>query len=210
MGSMPSVTRRLGASSPSSLGAAERLVSATERVLACGTPYIELSVEQLCSEAGVARSTFYVHFRDKGELVVRVAERMLEQLTAAAAEWWQPGHHRGRLLASTRRLVDVYAAHRAVMVALRETAIYDPKLRAIQDALLERHAAPLAALIEVGKGDGSVRAEIHTRETVIALVGMVEATCAQLADGDEEGLQRLAATVTAIAWHALYPDEATA
>ncbi len=178
-------------------------------MLASGTPYIELSVEQLCSEAGVARSTFYVHFRHKGELVVRVGERMLDQLSSAAADWWRPDRSRAELLTATRRLIDVYAAHRTVMLALRETAIYDRELREIQDALVERHAAPLASLIEEGKVTGTVRAEIHTAETVIALVGMVEAACVRLADGsDEDGLQRLAETVTSIAWHSLYPDEA--
>lgn len=201
---MPSVTRkRAGASRPA---APARLIEATERLLGSGTPYIELSVEQLCSEAGVARSTFYVHFRDKAELVMRVGERMLEQLTEAADAWWVLGADREELHAATRRLVDVYAAHRAVFMALDETAVYDPGLREVQDAMIDRHAQPLARLIEAGRLHGTVRGELHTRETVIALVGMIQAACARLAGGDEDGLERLAEAITSIAWHALYPD----
>jgi len=203
---VPSVTRRTPA--PARRGSAsERLIGATERLLDSGTPYIGLSVEQLCSEAGVARSTFYVHFRDKGELVIRVAERMLAQLSDAAEAWWAPGSDRGELLAATRRLVDVYARHRGVMVALSETAVYDPELRAVQEAMIDRRAEPLARLIEAGKADGSVR-DLHTRETVIALIGMVEVACERLASGDEDELDRLAEAITSIAWHALYPDAA--
>ena len=203
---MPSVTRRTPPPSRRA-PASERLVEATERLLDSGTPYIGLSVEQLCSEAGVARSTFYVHFRDKGELVIRVAERMLAQLSDAAEAWWAPGRDRGELLAATRRLVGVYARHRGIMVALSETAVYDPDLRAVQEAMIDRRAEPLARLIEAGKADGSVR-DVHTRETVIALIGMVEVACERLATGAEEELDRLADAITSIAWHALYPDAA--
>ena len=202
---MPSVTRR-GREAPTRPGAETRLVEATERLLAEGTPYISLSVEQLCSEASVARSTFYVHFRDKGELVTRVAARMLDQLSAAAAAWWRPGTDRDELLVATRGLIGVYARHRAVMSALAETAAYDAELRELQQAMVDRHAEPLAAMIEQGERDGRVRV-LHTRETVVALVGMVQVACERLAGGDSEELDRLAETITAIAWHALFPDE---
>jgi AcrR family transcriptional regulator len=201
---VPSVTRRSG-ESDRRIGAPARLIEATERLLASGTPYIALSVEQLCSEAGLARSTFYVHFRDKGELVTRVAERMLDQLSAAAEAWWVPGASREELLAATRRLVGVYARHRAVLAALAETAVYDYELRSVQEGLVDRHARPLAELIEAGRRDGSVR-EVHTRETVVALVGMVQVACERLAHEDQEALERLAEAITSIAWHALYPD----
>jgi AcrR family transcriptional regulator len=202
---VPSVTRR-SAETPRRVAAAARLIEATERLLAAGTPYIGLSVEQLCSEAGVARSTFYVHFRDKGELVTRVAERMLDQLTEAAEAWWVPGTGRADQLEATRRLVGVYARHRAVLSALAETAAYDAELRAVQEALVDRHSEPLAKLIEAGKLDGSVR-DVNTRETVVALVGMVRVACDRLAGGGAEELDRLAEAITAIAWHALYPDD---
>ena len=201
---MPSITRK--APPPSRRAGAElRLVEATERLLAEGTSYIALSVEQLCSEAGVARSTFYVHFRDKGDLVTRVAARMLDQLSDAAAAWWVPGADRAELLAATRELIDVYARHRAVFAALTETAAYDAELRAVQEGMVDAHAEPLARLIDAGRKRGEVR-DLHTRETVVALVGMVQGACARLAGGGEAELDRLAETITAIAWHALYPD----
>ncbi|MEO7198326.1 MAG: TetR/AcrR family transcriptional regulator [Solirubrobacterales bacterium] len=200
---MPSVTRRRA---PSVAAAPARLIEATERLLAGGAPYIALSVEQLCSEAGVARSTFYVHFRDKGELVSRVAEKMLGQLSEAAEAWWAPGADREELLAATRQLVGVHASHRSILLALGETAVYDSELRAVQEAMIDRQAQPLAELIEAGKRAGAVR-DVRTRETVVALVGMVRIACERLGGGDDAALDRLAETITSIAWHALYPDE---
>jgi AcrR family transcriptional regulator len=202
---MPSVTRRQATPTRRS-GAELRLVEATERLLGEGTSFIALSVEQLCSEAGIARSTFYVHFRDKGDLVIRVAARMLEQLSDASAAWWAEGTDRDELLAATRRLVDVYARHRAVFAALTETAAYDPELRAVQEGMVDAHAEPLARMIEAGRKRGAVR-DLHTSETVVALVGMVQVSCDRLADGTDEQLDRLAETITAVTWHALFPDD---
>ncbi len=134
---------------------------------------------------------------------------MIEQLAEAAGAWWSPGTSRADLLVATRRLVDVTAEHRQVMLALSETAAYDPDIRAIQEAMLDGHAAPLAELIDAGKRDGTVR-DIHARETVVAIVGMVQVACERLGGGDEDELQRLAEAITSIAWHALYFDDAEA
>ena len=93
-------------------------------------------------------------------------------------------------------------------MALTETAAYDGELRALQEAMVDRHAEPLTRLIEDGKRGGVVR-DLHARETVVALVGMVQGACSRLAGEDERELDRLAEAITAIAWHALYPDERT-
>ena len=203
---MPSVTRKVRERTSRSAADA-RLVEATERLLAARHSLTSRSASNNSArEAGVARSTFYVHFRDKGELVTRVASRMLDQLSTAAEAWWVPGTDRRELLFATRELIGVYSRHRAVMTALTETAAYDGELRVVHQAMIDRHAEPLATLIEQGKRDGEVR-ELHTRETVVALVGMVQVACDRLADGSDADLDRLAETITAIAWHALFPDE---
>lgn len=207
---MPSVTRKPRAKPVADRRPAieKRLLEATERLLADGNAFTELSIEQLCSDAGIARSTFYVYFRDKGDLVVRLAEEMLDHLSTAAAAWWTPDSTRDDLLAATRTMVAIYASHAALFAALTETAAYDAELRRIQEEMLDRHAEPLARLIETGKRNGTVR-EIHTRETVIALIWMVQGACHRLTpQAGERGLDHLAETITSICWHALYPDDA--
>lgn len=205
---MGSITRRRDATAPDSRRKAieGRLLAATERLLSDGTPYTELSIQQLCSEAGIARSTFYVYYRDKSDLVARLAEEMVGQLSAAASKWWQPGAGRKEVLAATRRVIEIYAEHGSLFAALTETAAYDAEMRAMQVELVERHARPMEELIEHGIASGSVR-DLHTRETVSALSWMLQGSCYHLARGasaDEVG--RLAEAITAIIWHALYPD----
>ena len=46
-----------------------------ERLLAEGSVFSEMSVEQLITEADIARSTFYVYFEDKGALMVGACRR---------------------------------------------------------------------------------------------------------------------------------------
>ena len=183
-----------------------KLLEATERLLSDGTAYTELSIQQLCSEAGIARSTFYVYFRDKADLVARLAEEMVGQLSEAASTWWQPGASREELLAATRRVIEIYAAHSALFAALTETAAYDAEMRAMQVAIVERNASPLADLIARGKKDGTVR-DVHTEETVSALAWMLQGSCYNLALGAGDGdIDRLAEALTGIIWHSIYPD----
>jgi len=206
---MPSVTRKPRAQPVADRRPAieARLLEATERLLEDGSGFTELSVEQLCSEAGIARSTFYVYFRDKGDLLVRLAEEMLDHLATAAAAWWTADSSRKELLEATRAMVGIYARHTALFAAFTETAAYDAELRAIQEQMLDHHGEPLARLIDAGKRDGTVR-DVHTQETVTALMWMVQGACHRLTPGaDGAGLDRLAETIAAISWHALYRDE---
>jgi TetR/AcrR family transcriptional regulator, ethionamide resistance regulator len=206
---MGSVTRRSTARAAEERRPAieAKLLAATERLLSDGTPYTELSLQQLCSEAGIARSTFYVYFRDKADLVARLAEEMVGQLSEAASKWWQPGASREELLAATRRVIEIYAGHAALFAALTETAAYDAEMRAMQVEMVERHARPLEETIARGKGDGSVR-DVHTHETVSALSWMLQGSCYHLARGAGEAeIERLAEALTAIIWHSLFPDE---
>jgi AcrR family transcriptional regulator len=204
---MASITRRSRASSAEERRTAieAKLLEATERLLAGDAPYTELSIQQLCSEAGIARSTFYVYFRDKCDLVARLAEEMVGQLAETASKWWQPGASREQALAATREVLEIYSRHESLFAALTETAAYDDEMRALQVEIVERHARPLEELIERGKGV-AVR-EVHTRETVAALSWMLQGSCYHLARGaGTEQLDRLAEATTAIIWHSIYPD----
>lgn len=205
---MASITRRQRAQPTESRRPAieAKLLEATERLLADGTLYTELSIQQLCSEAGIARSTFYVYFRDKGDLVGRLADEMIGQLARAASAWWKPGADRAEVLSATTELIRIYQQHGALLAALIETAAYDPELRAMQKEMVERYAKPLEKLIAHEHDEGSVR-NLHPRETVSSLAWMVQGACYHLGrEAGEQEIERLAEALTAIVWHALFPD----
>lgn len=185
-----------------------RLLAATEELIADGTSFTELSVEQLAKRAGIARSTFYVYFHDKSDLVARLAEEMISQLAEAANVWWRLGvdARYEDVRESTRQVVQTYARHAPLFTALAEVSAYDERLRDLQRLTMSRYARPMSELIERGKDDGIAR-QVHTSETVVALTWMVERACYQLARGaTAERLERLSESLTRIVWHSLYPD----
>jgi AcrR family transcriptional regulator len=127
---MASVTRpkRTTSTRPARREATERrILTATERLLADGTGFTQLSVERLISEAGISRSTFYAHFNDKGALVRRLAEEVMSELAEAGEQWWSVAERRrrGDLERSLAGVLAVYRDHQNVFLALLETSAYD-------------------------------------------------------------------------------------
>ena len=60
-----------------------RLLAAADKLLGEGESYTEISVERLASEADLSRSTFYVYFEDKGDLLRSWLAQILAQVRDA-------------------------------------------------------------------------------------------------------------------------------
>lgn len=113
----------------------QRIFTAVEDLLGEGHGYPELSVSTISKQAGVARSTFYVHFADKTELLIRLATDTTADIFAAATEWStrvlhseDPAAARADLAATCRRIVDDYRRHAEVLAAVMAATGYDPEV----------------------------------------------------------------------------------
>jgi AcrR family transcriptional regulator len=76
----------------------------------------------------VARSTFYSHFRDKADLLMRLAATMRDtafDITSA----WKPSDGVERLAEAFLRVLGVYREHAVVLRAISEVATYDTTVR---------------------------------------------------------------------------------
>src|SRR3981081_4687209 len=49
------------------------VLQATEQLLAGGSSYADLNVERIATAAGISRTVFYFYFRDKRDLLMRLA-----------------------------------------------------------------------------------------------------------------------------------------
>lgn len=126
---MPSITRRRASDSGRRPSAAEAdVLAATQRLLINGANFTELGVQQISAEAGVARSTFYAHFRDKTDLIMRLATTMLSTSFGIGSGWEPAGGAEGFANAFLQ-IVAVYREHYAVLRALWEVATYDATAR---------------------------------------------------------------------------------
>jgi AcrR family transcriptional regulator len=205
---MPSVTRKPQAGRQARREQIERrLLDATERLMADGASFTELSVDRLATEGGISRASFYIYFEDKGHLLRRLAGQVFDDLAAAAERWWSVSERRdpADVLAAMTGLVASYRTHQPLLVALNEMAAYDAAVGATYRDILTAIAARLAAVIEKGQGAGFIRRELSAETAASTLTWMVERTCQQNLPGRPESYDaELAATLTQIVWGALY------
>lgn len=205
---MASVTRKPQANRQERREQIERsLLDATERLMADGASFTELSVDKLATEAGISRASFYIYFEDKGHLLRRLAGQVFDDLADAAELWWSVSERResADVLAAMTALVATYRLHQPLLVALNEMAGYDAAVGTTYRDIVTAIAARLAAVIVEGQAAGVIRPELSAHAAGTALTWMVERTCQQTLPGTpESGDGEVAATITQIVWGALY------
>jgi TetR/AcrR family transcriptional regulator, ethionamide resistance regulator len=205
---MPSVTRRSQSTRAQRLqDVRDRLLAVVEQLLERGESYTEISVERLVSEAGLSRSTFYVYFEDKGDLLRAWFTEIEAELESAARRWWALDSHSNRedLRTALDTVVKTYRPHTTLMAAMYDAAAYDPGVRELVQTMMSGNIAGLRKHIRAGQRDGFVDPELPAQQTAQWLTWMAERGLHQLVRtaGDAE-LERLIDAYTAIVWNTLY------
>jgi AcrR family transcriptional regulator len=189
-----------------------RLRIAIEQLLADGESFTQLSVERLTAAAGLPRSTFYLYFGDKGQLLEELAEDVVSELLTTVREWTAlpPGATRTEVEAIMRRLTDAYSAHGLLMRAVVDASSYDEGVRDRFRRLVDGCAREIAEHIRTGQRHGSVRACLSPEPTAQWLTWMTERGLYQLAvDANKSRRAELADSLTTILWSALYEGAPT-
>ncbi|MER7445086.1 TetR/AcrR family transcriptional regulator [Micromonospora avicenniae] len=134
---MASVTRRTSPGPNRRAAADAKILEATERLLAGGASFTELGVQRIAAEAGVVRSTFYLHFRDKTELLLRLIDTLADgafNLIGSAP----PAAGRDGLVAAMVRDMRYYRERRHLLAAVLEVSGYDAVVREFWNTQLQR------------------------------------------------------------------------
>jgi len=147
-------------------------VAATESLLARGSSYADLSVEQISTAAGRPRTAFYVYFRDKRELLLRATETVAAQLYDEADRWWSGADGRRALRAALADILGTYRDHAHLLRAVVEASAYDEQVGQFWRALVGR-------FIEATKRRLADEGEEESRAAgkAFALVWMTERAC---------------------------------
>jgi TetR/AcrR family transcriptional regulator, ethionamide resistance regulator len=189
----------------------QQLLEATERLMADGFSFTELSVDRLAAAAGISRATFYIYFEDKRQLLLKLTRQVFAELSQAANLWWAVAERRdpddGRR--AIREIIAAYRRHQAVITAANEMATYDAAVAETYHDLIDDIAAKGKLAIERAVASGMAPA-VHSFETANALTWMVERVCHQVVRyAPPEDDHRMAEALTEIVWRAWYLESAT-
>jgi TetR/AcrR family transcriptional regulator, ethionamide resistance regulator len=153
---------------------AEReIIDAAESLLR-ERPFREMTVDEVMRRTDLSRPSFYVYFRDRHQLVLRVVERLGAELFTMSDRWLR-GTGDGPTLAreALDGIVAVYADHGPVMRALADAATDDPEVEAAYGSLVQSFVDATARHIEEEIAAGRVL-PLAAHETATALVWMME------------------------------------
>ena len=110
--------------------AEQEIIDAAEGLLR-ERPFRELTVDEVMRRTELSRPSFYVYFRDRHHLVLKVVERLASESAAMADVWYgAEGSGREVIREATVGVVAVFAQHGAVLEALSDAAADDPEVEA--------------------------------------------------------------------------------
>lgn len=207
---MASVTRRARTDADSAGTMEERLQQALERLLSRGLTITAISVDALAREAGIARATFYLHFRDKGELVARLIARVADEVVGAGGLWFVHAEDARfeDLRAAMARFFNAYLQHHAILAAAAETAPYDTQVATLHTRMIERFVGESRQAVQRIADSG--RAHLALPSMVAEVLSWsVNHTYVQYGQGlDDAQREAFIDTWTHVVWHAIFaPDK---
>jgi TetR/AcrR family transcriptional regulator, ethionamide resistance regulator len=182
-------------------------VSVVEGLVENGVRYADLSVEAIITAGGISRSTFYVYFDDKGDLLVAMAQDVIGDLLADGASWWELPVEATRedLRKALRVPIDTYRKHQTILGAIAETAAYDPRAQEQQQNLIDQVVAALTRYIGGAQGAGVADARLDPARTAQWLIWMIERGLYQLVGtADDDEVKHQLDALVEIVWRVVY------
>jgi TetR/AcrR family transcriptional regulator, ethionamide resistance regulator len=164
-----------------------------------------LSVEKIVAEAGVVRTTFYLHFREKHDLIERLADEQiawLERTGAAAVADLE--FSRDTIQRNVGEIVSRWAENHAVLSAIIELAEYDPRMRDKWRRAMHE-VAGVAAEIFGAHWENTHLAPANPEMVAEVLTWMIERSCHQIAR-DPDARDEVASALAEVIWRVLHPQ----
>ena len=153
---------------------AEREIIAAAETLLRERPFRELTVDEVMRRTDLSRPSFYVYFRDRHHLVLRVVEHLGAELFAMSDRWLRgSGNGPDLARAALDGIVGVYAEHGPVMRALADAAADDPGVEEAYNDIVQGFIDATARHIEEEIAAGRIL-PLDPGETAKALVWMME------------------------------------
>jgi len=160
--------------------------------------YFDVGVEDIVTEAGVARGSFYTYFEDKLEVFRLLATEVNDAVTnAVSTHMPRGGDPITRLHQSNLRYISTYRENAAMYGLIEQVATIDPVVR--EDRLKRRHdhVARVTASIERWQERGLADPDVNAATTAQLLASMTSNFCYWwFVGGDEHDFDEAVLTVT--------------
>jgi len=131
------------------------VLDATEALLREGATYADLRIERIATRAGISRTAFYFYFRDKRELLMRLAEDVNDALFAQADLWFSgSGDPVAEMRAALQNVAAHYDQHGVLLRAIVEVSTYDDGVAAFWRGLMGRFVDATRRRIEREQASG--------------------------------------------------------
>ncbi|MSO41040.1 MAG: TetR/AcrR family transcriptional regulator [Solirubrobacterales bacterium] len=138
----------------------------------------DLTVDEISRAAGISRSAFYLHFRDKHDLLLAALGDADRELYEMADRWW---HGEGPPAELVREAIEgvvrVYAGHAELLRIATEVSTYDAEVREVWLGIAERFIVATADHIRSEQAAGLIPRALDPRATAETLVWMNERCC---------------------------------
>jgi AcrR family transcriptional regulator len=153
---------------------AEREIVDAANALLQERPFRDMTVDEVMRRTELSRPSFYVYFRDRHHLVLRVVETISDEMFELADRWLKGGKDgRSEIRYALEGVVGTFNTHGPVLRALRDAAADDPGVESVWDNLNESFAVAIANHIGEEQAAGNALPGDAT-ELGKALVGMCE------------------------------------
>ena len=123
---------------------------------------------------GLSRPSFYVYFKDRHDLVLRLVQQLASEMLVVANRWYEatnPGP--SMLREALEGCIAVYGEHSAVLRALADAAVDDRDVENAYGQLVDGFVGLTATHIETEVTAGRML-PVHPQETAKALIWMIE------------------------------------
>jgi TetR/AcrR family transcriptional regulator, ethionamide resistance regulator len=168
-------------------------------------PFRDLTVDEVMAGTTLSRPSFYVYFRGRHQLAMRLVEGIGAELFGAAERWLGgDGDPRTDMRASLEAVASVYFRHGLALGAIADASEHDPEVEAIYRGLIDRFIDAAAKRIGDETSSGQITG-LDARETARALVWMSERYFTEtLGRLPQESPEKVVETLATVWLRALY------
>ena len=137
-------------------------------------PFRELTVDEVMRRTELSRPSFYVYFRDRHELVLRVVQHIFQNFMGPSGAWLiNEDGGRKELREGMRGAVEVYAERGHVLRALADAAADDPDVESAYLGLVNSFRDLITKKIDGEIAAGRIQ-PMNSAEVATALIWTAE------------------------------------